>query len=163
MKLFLQLSCLPLLCCVFGCNYEPTAPVSLGSQAAPSIQKGKLTFVQGAQAGYQLASTQKKPCLLFFTADWCTYCHRMEELAFTNESVAELAKQFVCVLVDADREQAACQKFEVTGFPTVQFISQKGQKLHKLIGMQTASDLAEGMKLALERTAWMARADSHLR
>ena len=163
MKLLLKISCLSLLCCNLGCNNEAVPLANSDTNEVRSIQKGRLTFVQDSTTGYQLASLKQKPCLLFFTADWCTYCHRMEESAFADEAVAELAEEFICVMIDADREQAICKEFEVTGFPTVQFISQKGQRLHKLIGVQSASDLAIGMKLALERTAWIAQAESHLR
>ena len=132
---------------VVGCS-DSTGPQLVS-------QHGNLQFVHDAAAGRQLARQQSLPCLLFFTAEWCTYCHKMEEDAFVDARVASLAEQFVCVLVDADREAEVCQQFGINGYPTVLFVSADGRQLHRLVGLQSASQLARGMQAALQRLAWL--------
>ena len=61
--------------------------------------------------------------LIFFTAQWCRFCHQMADEAFTHPQVVSLSEHFVCVLVDADSEPEICRKFGVTGYPTIQFVS----------------------------------------
>lgn len=123
---------------------------------AQSLQSyGQLTFVTDLAVGYELATNGGMPCLFFFTADWCTYCHRMADSAFADETVGRLSQSFVCVLVDADHEPELCQEFAVTGFPTVVFASPHGHTLHRLIGLQSPSALAGGMRAALGRCAWI--------
>jgi len=126
-----------------------------GVQAKLLIQRGELVFVGDVEAGRRLAAEKDLPCLLFFTADWCTYCHEMEETAFLDPEVAQMAGNFVCVLVDADREKEVCGQFSVSGYPTIQFVSSRGRVLNRLVGRQSASELVAGMRAALKRFAWL--------
>jgi len=127
------------------------------------VRRGQLYFVQDPAAGRELAEKKGLPCLLFFTADWCTFCRQMEATAFEDSSVAALADNFVCVLVDADREPKICQDFQVPGYPTIQFIAANGTQLHRLVGRQSAPDLAHGMQAALKRFAWLHEAATTMR
>ncbi len=151
-----------LLLAVVGCQPGPTTPGNGVSgnvlqQVDPQllVQRGQLQFVTDSKVGSQLAKQQGLPCLLFFTAEWCTFCHQMEATAFADPAIGKLAKNFVCVLVDADREPDFCQKYEIDGFPTVQFLAADGRRLHRLVGRQSAVDLTAGMQAALERMAWL--------
>ncbi|MEM8944624.1 MAG: thioredoxin family protein [Planctomycetota bacterium] len=119
------------------------------------VERGGLQFVADSKVGLHLAAKQKTPCLMFFTAEWCTFCHQMEATAFADPAITQLAEQFVCVLIDADREPAVCQQFDVRGYPTVQFVSSDGRQLHSLVGKQSPTQLASGMQAALERLAWL--------
>lgn len=126
-----------------------------GIDASFLERHGQLTFVNNVEVGYKLAQDRGMPCLFFFTANWCTFCHQMAETAFPDERVGQLGRNFVCVLVDADRERGLCQYFAVSGYPTVEFVSPQGQSLYRLIGQQSAADLAAGMQAALGRYAWL--------
>ena len=70
-------------------------------------------------------------------------------------SIGKLAEQFVCVLVDADREPVFCRQYSIRGYPTVQFLAADGRRLHRLVGRQSSSKLAAGMQAALQRLAWL--------
>jgi hypothetical protein len=48
-----------------------------------------------------------------------------------------------------------CQYFAVTGYPTVELVSSQGHSLCRLVGQQSAADLAAGMRTALGRYAWV--------
>src|SRR6185437_3902200 len=66
--------------------------------AGIAVNRGGIQFINGYHRGLELAREQQLPALVFFTAEWCTYCRQMEADAFTQDSVVELSKQFVCVL-----------------------------------------------------------------
>ncbi len=119
----------------------------------PQIVRGRLRFVEGYSAGMQAAAAQRKPMLLFFTASWCGYCHQLAADAFTDESVVKLSEQFVCVLIDADREPAVCQQFQVRGYPTIQFVSSRGQLLNRVVGKEPGHVLVRQMHAALQGLA----------
>jgi thiol:disulfide interchange protein len=138
---------------------EPVFPADMNPLVVE--RHGQLYFVNDVQAGCRAAQQHGLPCLFFFTADWCTYCHRMADSAFSDAQVGLLGQNFVCVLVNADRDRELCAYFSVTGFPTVEFASPQGQSLHRLVGQQSASELAAGMRAALGRFAWLS--DSQLR
>ncbi len=134
--------CVLLAALLAGCEVgtqpaaAPNVPVSQAPQqagsvpsegavraAVPQVARGDLQFVDGYALGLQRAQADHKPMLVFFTAEWCHFCHQMADEAFTSPQVVTLAQQFVCVLVDADREPEVCRQFRVQAFPTVQFVS----------------------------------------
>ena len=156
-KASLLLAGVGLLLAGVGCQPTSTNPVLSIEQIDPLflVERGLIQFVSDSSLGCQLAKQQGLPCLLFFTAEWCTFCHQMEATAFADPAIGKLAKSFVCVLVDADREPDFCQKYDIDGFPTVQFLAADGRRLRRLVGRQSATDLAAGMQAALERMAWL--------
>jgi thioredoxin-like negative regulator of GroEL len=143
---------LALLLAVSGCSSKSaTEP----AKAAPpaTIQRGRLQFVEKYEQGVELAQTQGKPLLVFFTAPWCNFCHQLAADAFTNEQVVGLSGQFVCVLVDADAQPAICQQFHVRSFPTIQFLSPRGVPLNRVTGKRPGNQLVMEMQSALQATA----------
>jgi thioredoxin-like negative regulator of GroEL len=100
-----------------------------------------------------MARAQQRPMLVFFTAEWCKYCHQMANDTLVQDPVVELSRSFVCVLVDADAEPDVCRKFEVRGFPTIQFVSPRGAPLNRLTGRQPARLLIAQMNAALHAVA----------
>jgi len=123
----------------------------------------QLPFVKGFEAGYQQASKAGKPMLIFFTAEWCHYCHQMARETFGNQQVLGLADQFVCVLVDADAEPDVCKKFRIQFYPTVQFVSARGLPLNRLVGKKASSELTLAMRAALENVARAQQEESNIR
>jgi thioredoxin-like negative regulator of GroEL len=126
----------------------PAAPAS-----KPEIVRGRLRFIDGYEAGYAAAAEQKKPMLLFFTATWCRYCHQLAADAFNDAAVVSLSEQFVCVLIDADREPQVCSYFRVGTYPTIQFVSARGHVLNRMVGRRPGRELVRQMHAALQTLA----------
>jgi thioredoxin-like negative regulator of GroEL len=119
----------------------------------PEIVRGRLRFIEGYEAGYAAAAEQKKPMLLFFTASWCHFCHQLAADAFNDATVVNLSERFVCVLIDADREPQVCAYFGVRSYPTIQFVSARGQLLNRMVGKRPGRELSRQMHAALQTLA----------
>ena len=78
---------------------------------------GCCTLARATDRGWRTAERENKPLLLFFTAQWCHYCHQMAGEAFTNPQVVSLSEKFVCVLVDADSCARGLPAFSRFGIP----------------------------------------------
>ena len=135
-------------------------PAAAKGRSARRMARGNLKFVEGYERGYQQAVAQSKPMLLFFTAEWCHFCHQMADEAFTHPQVVSLADHFVCVLVDADREPEVCRQFKVTGYPTIQFLSPRGVPLERIVGKKPGHQLMMAMQAALQNVARRSDADA---
>lgn len=133
------------------------APAARAQRAArpgkPRVARGSLQFVEGYQRGYQQAANEGKPMLLFFTAEWCHFCHQMADEAFTHPQVVSLSERFVCILVNADLEPDVCRYFDVTGYPTIQFLSPRGVALERIVGKKPGHQLMMSMQAALQTVA----------
>lgn len=156
-----------------GCEIHdvPSAPEDSGNASAESadgaegggeaanagkvarVARGRITFINGFQPGLRLARQRQKPLLVFFTAEWCHYCHQLAGEAFVQDAVVEMSRQFVCVLVDADAEPEVCREFRVRGYPTIQFLSPRGVPLNRVTGKQPGHALVHEMQAALQVVA----------
>jgi len=90
----------------------------------------------------QTANTSGKLVLLKFTADWCTYCKKMERETFTQPQVAALVnRDFVPVLVDADKYQPLVKHLKIKGLPSLVIASPDMVILKRIAGYQTEDKL----------------------
>ena len=139
-----------------GCSGElesPGATTALQTPTGKTLAQGRLPFVVGYEAGVAEAQRQNKPLLVFFTAEWCHYCHAMAAEALSQEVVVRIAERFVCVLVDADAEPEVCRQYRVRAYPTVQFLSPTGVPLNRMTGKQPAQQVVMEMQAALQSVA----------
>ncbi|QGJ70255.1 Hypothetical protein PBC10988_19500 [Planctomycetales bacterium 10988] len=145
-------------------------PVLVGAGCAPGISERKpgsssesisaefaingslknVQFIESYEEGLQTARRQGRPMLVFFTAEWCSYCHQMMEEALSDTRIVAQSQDFICVLVDADKEPEVCKTFQISGFPTVQFLSPQGTPLNRLVGSRPAEQVLYEMQTALE-------------
>ena len=89
----------------------------------------------GYEEGMALARTTGKKILLYFHADWCGYCHKMDREVFSREEVAAFMNQhFVPIKIDTDAEKKLAEEYRVTGLPTTWFLDGKGTPIQSLPG-----------------------------
>lgn len=145
-----------------GCQEATTDAATAGTASVvdPSLvsQRGALQFFEGWELGQRVAAERNLPRLVFFTAHWCTYCRTMEATTFADAQIGQLGREFVCVLVDADREPGICRRLQVTGYPTVHILGPSGTPLAELRGWSSAPQLADALRAALDRHALLERA-----
>ncbi|MGE0610431.1 MAG: thioredoxin family protein [Pirellulales bacterium] len=138
-----------------GCQPSAESADAGQMQQSPeqTIALGNLQFIQGFRAGAEQAQSSGKPMLVFFTAEWCRFCHQMANEAFVQEQVVKLSDRFTCVMVDADAEPAVCREFSVQAYPTILFLSPDGVLLNRIKGKKPAHFLAMQMQSALQAVA----------
>ena len=143
--------------CELGAEPAPSpqvsAPEASSEVARPTVARGLLHFSESYQQALSDAERENKPLLLFFTAEWCHYCHQMAGEAFTNPQVVSLSEKFVCVLIDADASPEVCREFHVSAFPTVQFVSPQGLPLNRIEGKRPGHQVMMAMQAALQTVA----------
>ena len=103
-------------------------------------------------AAFAAARDRDAPLAVYLTAPWCTWCDRMEREGFGSPMIAANVREaFVPVRVDADREPAVRERYQMGGFPSLAFLTPDG----RLISGTTYLD-PEGLRSVVERVreAW---------
>jgi thiol:disulfide interchange protein DsbD len=83
------------------------------------------------------ATTQARPVIIDFTADWCVPCRIMEQRTFTSAPVIAKAKQFLTLRVDLTHStlpkgRSFMERYRIKGVPTVIFLDQRGKEIENL-------------------------------
>ena len=110
------------------------APLALGLLAV-AAGGGKVKWETDYREGLSRAKETGQPMLLYFGADWCGYCTRMSTVVFSDDSVVKAAETLVPIHVDCTQRGAHAEllkQYNVTGFPTVLFVSPKEKILERV-------------------------------
>jgi thioredoxin-related protein len=74
------------------------------------------------------ARTSHRPVIMFVTAKWCQFCHKMENDTFTNPAIArKMQNGFVPLWIDADEHPELLEKLKVDMFPAMLFFGPDGK------------------------------------
>ena len=137
---------------------ESPAPRVVRLTAAATETGNAIEYVEGYEAGLRRATAENRPLLVVFRAAWCHWCAEFARGTLVDRKLVGLSRQFVCVVVDADRHAADCRRFGVKEFPTVVVATTKGDECRRWTGCPSADELVSAMADTLPATR-MAVAD----
>jgi thioredoxin-like negative regulator of GroEL len=137
---------------------ESPAPRAVRLTAAAPEAGNAIEYVEGYEAGLRRATAENRPLLVVFRAAWCHWCAEFARGPLIDRRLVGLSRQFVCVVVDADRHAADCRRFGVKEFPTVVVATTKGDECRRWTGCPSADELVSAMADTLP-SARMAVAD----
>jgi len=102
-----------------------------------------LTFDQAQKKGQD----QDQKFLLYFYADWCGYCRKLDKQTFTDPSVAEFINaNFIPVRINSDRMPKVAARYGVQGLPDLRFLSADGKNIARWPGYIEADKLLPLLK-----------------
>ncbi|MFO7885196.1 MAG: thioredoxin fold domain-containing protein [Desulfobacteraceae bacterium] len=97
--------------------------------------------------GIEQAEEQNKKILLYFHADWCSFCKKMDTSTFQDQTlVAYLTDNFIAIAVDSEKEKKIASAYRVRGLPTLWLLKEDSEKLSSLPGYVDADRLINILK-----------------
>jgi thioredoxin-like negative regulator of GroEL len=85
------------------------------------------------------ARATSKPVMVDFWAEWCTWCHRLDQTTYVDPEVVARSHDFVAVKVNTEggpRQEAVAFRYDVVSLPTILFLTPGGRLLQRVDGYQ---------------------------
>ncbi|WP_316791126.1 thioredoxin family protein [Pedobacter frigoris] len=133
-----------------------TCAMSIGLLLGANAQNKSIDFKKEGTFTDHLAEAAKTKKLIFFDAytSWCVPCKVLAKDVFTVDSVADFFNaNFINVHYDMEKGEGLELKkryeSDISAFPTLLFINEKGEIVHKIVGAPNAKEFMELSKPAL--------------
>ncbi len=95
----------------------------------------------GLEKGFQIASQENKPVIVYFWAIWCQYCAKFQTDTLGNPQVKKILEEdYVLVAMDLDVDTDMKYKYGVSAPPYVLFLDGNGNVLKRIPGAVDAYD-----------------------
>ena len=64
------------------------------------------------------AKKEHKKVFIDFYADWCGWCHKMDETTFSDPKVEAKLKNYIIIKINVDFNIKLLKKYKIYGYPT---------------------------------------------
>ncbi len=106
------------------------------------------------EEAWKVAIENKKPLLVMFTSNNCTFCRKMIKDTYSNQGVKEMLHgRTESVLAHSDNYAALIKKLGIRGYPSSLLISPEGEVLDFMEGYVDPQAFAKRVGPLLDRPA----------
>jgi thioredoxin-related protein len=106
------------------------------------------------EEAWKTAIEKKKPLLVMFTSNNCTFCRKMIADTYSNQSIKDLLRgKTESVMAHSDDYAALIKKLGIRGYPSSLLISPEGEVLDFMEGYVAPQEFAKRVGPILERPA----------
>jgi hypothetical protein len=152
---------------------EPRAPAAprglerAGTPASVSIAAARgrageraFTWHPWSPASFAEAKRDRKLILLDGAAEWCHWCHVMDETTYRDPEVGRvLRERFIAIRVDVDEHPDLAERYGAWGWPATIVLSPDAEEIGKYRGYLPARDLVQLLDEAVSASARTANLD----
>ena len=137
MKIFI-----PLFLLLVACNSATEQEITSFPEEIPSTitSGGKIDWQLFDTTAFEQAKREEKLVLLEVGANWCHWCHVMDEKTYSDDEVATyLNEHFILCREDQDSQPDLYASYKQWGWPAIIIFNDSAQTIMKLKGYQEKS------------------------
>jgi TolA-binding protein len=97
--------------------------------------------------GKDAAVEKGQPLLVYYSADWNELSEEFEDTVLINPNVRTELEGFALVHIDSDADADTPVSYGVSAYPTCIFYRSDGEEITRVIGLVSADDFAETLRL----------------
>ncbi len=139
---------------VVGQSNPNAGLVRAGTLAEVDIVKARalgreqlFTWTDWSTAAFAKAKAENRYILIHGAAEWCHWCHVMEETTYRNPEVGKILRdRFVAIRIDVDARPDIEERYEEWGWPATIILDSESQELAKYRGYVNPEDMIEILK-----------------
>ncbi len=99
-------------------------------EGTPGAQCDRIRWMDWSAEAFEEARRTRKLVLLDLSAQWCHWCHVMDETTYSTPNIIRMVnEEFIPVRVDIDRRPDISERYNKGGFPTTAFLSDRGEHI----------------------------------
>src|SRR6266480_2577257 len=106
----------------------------------PAAGQSPVKWEHRLEDALKKAKSSGKPVMIDFWAEWCGWCHRLDQTTYVDPEVTRLVTaDFIAVKIDTEagkRSAEIASKYGVQSLPTIAFISPSGRPIDRISGFQ---------------------------
>ena len=122
------------------------------SVTTPRVEAPPIAWRDADADAFVDARAQGKLVLLSIQADWCHWCHVMNDTTFRDPSItSRLEERFVTVRAEADARPDLADRYGMWGWPATIVLTPEGEEIVAVRGYRDAHAFAEILDRALAR------------
>ncbi len=144
-----------ILILLFVAAHSMVAQAQKDAEQEKHLSDGGIEFFHGTYVeALEKAKTENKLIFMDAFAEWCGPCKRMAATTFKEAKVGKFFNEnFINVKMDMEKGEgpALGRKFDVAAYPTLIFINEKGEQVHKTVGGLQAEQLIGTARQALSK------------
>ncbi len=145
--------------------------VCLNSAIVAAQEKPSIRGQTSPQIAVSMTEQTHRPLLVYFTAEQCVYCRKMEKSTWSHSEVAaDVTRHFVALKVDGGAQPELASEMKVEGFPAIVVLSPEGKELARVTRFVSAEKMQEKLRpfipqdgVAVRNVSSGTRSDSVLR
>lgn len=122
----------------------------------PGHEKVSLKWEKSFEVALKNAKAAGKPVMIDFWAEWCGWCHRLDQTTYVEPRVVKLGEDFVTVKIDTEaggKQTAIAERYDVSQLPTILFLSPQGRVILRVTGFEGPGKFPSTMEKARDAGA----------